>query len=90
MRARTHARATVVHHFETQSTPVSRERWRDGEGRRDGERESIGRESEKHLAWIEGVGGYDTSVFNEAAILNNNNDAWRTRTACAIVLMEVR
>lgn len=39
---------------------------------------------------MEGVGGYDTSDFNEAAILNNNNDALRTRTACTIVLMEVR
>lgn len=58
-----------------------------GEGGRERGRESIARESEKSPAWIGGVGGYDTSDFSEAAILNNNN-ARRTRST--ISLLEVR
>lgn len=62
---------------------------REGEGRREGGNQ-LPERVKKRPAWIEGVGGYDTSDFNEAAILNNNNDVARTGTTCTIVLMEVR
>lgn len=59
-----------------------------GEGGREGGNQ-LPERVKKGPAWIGGVGGYDTSDFNEAAILNNNN-ARRTRSACTISVVEVR
>ena len=61
----------LVHHIQTQSTPVA------GTG---------DNQLWKSLAWIGSVGGYDTSGFNEAVILNNNVHC--THSACAIIAIK--